>query len=270
MGYHVTQFGAVVFPTLAEADEFGATEFDTPLVNVPNGQFDAGGTTLTRAKLETISVSRVLYGGDAASVHRSGATLRALVGTIGTLWRTWDNGTAEWCTARWLSFTPIRSDHRWDIPFLPFSANFERISEAWYSTDQATLTLTSGADYAYTHPGDAEIHSLTFTVKAVGGAVTAVVLANSTASVTLAWAGTLASGKTLSIATHAQIITNDGVDAFAALTRPTNTPYWMLLRPGSNTLRATVTGGTGANEIRLCFYPAWRTLGAGWPEGSLG
>jgi hypothetical protein len=106
------------------------------------------------------------------------------------------------------------------------------------------------------HNGSAPQPDVVFSITAVAGAVTAVIITNILTGHVLTWSGTLAAGKTLVIDCGAQSVLNDGVDDYASLTPPTNRDEWMLLDPGLNPVSVSVTEAGTQSTIQYSFYPA--------------
>lgn len=273
--YTIVAFGNTPIPQ-AYATITVATGTASNFTTIPQaggGVYDSLGTDQARTQGMIIqATARITAVPTQAALETQERLLRTMLGTIGQLWRKWDDsGLLEWCWARCTSVGNQRAPGNLNYMDLPMSWQME--SMAWYDTtdggfidkyplDECFL-LRGVEDELLSYPvyynvtnGSTPQPDITFSITAVAGAVTAVTITNITTGHVLTWAGTLAAGKVLVIDCGNDSVLNNGVDDYASLTPPTNKDEWMLLNPGLNSISVSITEAGTQSTIQFAFYPA--------------
>jgi len=258
--YALTAFGSTNLPTGAPVIDLDSGPSVSGLVPLPGGGvYDAHGTEMAPRGSTQITFQAVITGASASAIDTTFEALKALRGKRDQLWRTMGDGaTLQWCYARLQTITAQRTAST--RKHLPISMTFQMLDQNWANLTVHNDTYTGASPKAIanqTNSGNVTQAIMTITITAVTSSITAVTLANADSGHSFSWAGTLLATKALIINTGTKSIKNNGVDAFAGFTPPTNKPEWFALIADQNDLTFTRTGGDNSSSINLNYWDAW-------------
>lgn len=275
MSYRLTFFGGVSLPTGQPRTPVGTgPSAGAPLALPGGGVFDPHGSEQAPLALPyplTLRASETAT--SAAGLESQLGVLRQFRGRRSQLFRLMSSGASQWCYARLMEMPAEREAGH--LLLQPCDLHF-MVESPWYDAQIGTLSNTTwtppgGAAWwwinfssgvAFVVDNSARAQATSFNIQVSVGALdaplTELKVENTTLGTTLLFDGTVAAGKTLVIDTGANSALNDGVGAYADVTRPNNDAFWFRLKAGvSNTLKVTLTGG-GANTVcTIQYYPTY-------------
>jgi len=278
MSYQYTAFDGVALPLYNHEQGHDPMASEPTLLDSVGGAYDWVGTGRRKGRKQLINIRGIYFGdtdylvddvgdflvddvgdylivGNGVQMLQSQVTaLREKKSVKGTLWRTrlYDD-VLEWKTARLLQ---IGWPRKWDDHAIigEMSCQFETAMEFWHA---ATATTTSGSatngislGLTVDNAGE-QVEDATITIAATSGTITAVSLTCAELGISLSWAGSLASGSTLTIDCDAQTVRIGTTDSYSgfSLGGSHTAAGWLTLAAGANPIVATVTGGNATITI---------------------
>ena len=250
-----TWAGAYVLPNSMMADDFSADRpAITSRVGGQDGEFDYIGTDANPIAPVRVRKSAIVSATTWAGVETALAAMRAaLVGNESKLWGEVRDGSRRWAWAKCIGFKA--SDRFGQILHCPIDIEFLLTEGLWYSEAANTTTKTTAAAHVMANAGNVPAAVKVTVVPAVA-AMTA--FAAAATGQGWSWAGTLNTAKSLIVDSAAYSATNDGAEAFSALTITRPSALWLHLLPGNNTItisKAQCGGGTFAATFE--WYDTW-------------
>jgi hypothetical protein len=280
MTYRLTRFGTVTLPAGAPRTPIKTGPSVDALVPLPGGGvYDGSGGGRAALRLPYDLVLRVTATATSTvALETTLLALRGLRGARAKLWRTLATDETQWCYARLLELPGERGAS--NILHQPVELRWLALSEwrgarhsaGWdldagvllddgYYLDEDDVYTLSSSPYAITVANaNAVIRGVRMTVRAGGAAITALTIRNTTSGCCLTFTGTVAAGDDLVIDAGAQAVTNDGVGAYADLSRdPTyhQNGAWFELWAGDNSVTVTLTGGSTDSTITFEYYEGY-------------
>lgn len=266
MAYALTEFDGLTLPAYKEAnqsDELGTGVALTSYAQTPGGQFyDNYGSGVAPMGQDPIVKESRLIETSSANLRIALDALRSKKGRRGVLKATFHDATVRWIYARLVDIhhPALRGNIRTaDVRMI-----FVPEGGIWYhatqTTASGTLTATGGGtqDVVVSNAGNVNVVDLVVTVTAGTNSITALTIANITASYTTSYSGTIATTKALAVDVGAMSVLYDGANAYSSFTPSTNKAQWLILQPGNNTIRFTVTGNAAANSTySIVYYPTY-------------
>lgn len=266
MAYALTEFDGLTLPAYKEAnqsDNLGTGVALTSYAQTPGGQFyDNYGSGVAPLGQDPIVKESRLIESSTANLRIALDALRAKKGKRGILKATFHDTTVRWLYARMVDIhhPALRGNLRTaDVQMI-----FMPEGGVWYHATQTTasgvLTATGGGtqDVVVSNAGNVNVVDLVVTVTAGATTITALTIANTTASYTTSFSGTIATTKALAVDVGAMSVLNDGANAYSSFTPTTNKAQWLILQPGNNTIRFTVTGNATTNATySIVYYSAY-------------
>lgn len=250
-----TWAGAYSLPNGGMADDYGTDRPPiTSRVGGQNGEFDAIGTDANPIAPVRVKKTAIVTATSWAGVETALAAMRAaLVGNESKLWGEVRDGSRRWAYAKCVAFSA--ADRFGQILHCPITLEFLLTEGVWYSETLHTTTKTTAAAHVLANAGNVPAAVKVTVVPAVAS-MTA--FAASATGQGWAWAGTLNTAKSLIVDAAAYSATNDGADAYAALTITRPSALWLHLLPGNNTITITRTqGGGGTFAATFEWYDTW-------------
>lgn len=267
----LVRFSTVDLPELDPKWDPGTAPAVDRTLRTAGGFHDADGTGRAEAALPyERSYACVVTETDAVTLRATVTALRGLSRKRAKLWREQvDDGDREWCWARLLTVPMEQATYlaqAVELRFLILSPwqgvrhssgwvldDGEVLDDGLYLDETGKYTLSSSPKAITLANGDAPVRDVTITITAGGAAITALTVANATASCKWAYTGTIASGKKLIMQAGIKALKNDGVDAYGAdfaLDGAAHlSPWWFELAPGNNAVTVTFTGGSTDSTI---------------------
>lgn len=285
MAYQIIEFDGIVLPYYNPEQQDSAAPVESSLLQSIGGVADYYGATTKRARMYGIELTGIYLGELTYMVDESGnrivdeagnyliagtgenmlrtqvQALRAKTGVRGQLVRIrQDDDAREWITARLLRVT--HDKRREEMARLAkLSCTFESAMTAWRAETAAVATgmAASGAALVLlaTNGGDTTVRDAVMSVACTSGTITAVTVTGS--GISLAWAGSLATGQTLEIdAGDEQTVRVGTTDAYSGLTLGSGHTVagWLPLGVGVTVLTVTVTGGDAT--VTVTHYDQFR------------
>jgi len=271
MTYRIYRFGDTTLPDYNEEMPIGRAVTAKSALDIPSGgALDLFAGERIKPGSTKITKSCTLHATTEASLLAKFIALRVLVGTRDQLFRLIiADDHLEWAWARFDNLDVTRKYGQISRFFQDVRLTFTVYSPAWYSQDMhsyacsvspsgpadlATVLAESGTTVLnIDQTGNIDQPDAKFTVTAIG-AVTSVIVHNSTTGYSFSYTGSLPAGSVLVIDTGAMSVLKDGVDDYAHFTPPANHDEWMHIAPGSNKLVITITGG---GNLIVEYYAAF-------------
>jgi hypothetical protein len=281
--YRLIRFGNVNLEHYNQVENIGSGDTPTAYQSLPEGgALDHFGDQQKHPGAVERTISRRLRGSTPADLEQKYALLLSLRGKRDRLYRRTISGDIHWQYARLVSVSAQRSYEQTkygiiqdlDLRFITQEAFWRGdLGGTWYFDSgeyfDSGLSFDSGQTYALTTSpteitistsddvGCADIRALRIRVTVGSEAITSITIARDGGE-SLTFDGTIAAGKSLIVDTGTMQITNDGVDAYDDLTlSPTaDLAAWFALRPGSNPITVTFTGGGTGSTIDFSYYEA--------------
>lgn len=266
MAYALTEFDGLTLPAYKESsqtDDLGTGQALTSYARMPGGGwYDNYGSGVAPLGLDPIVKESRLIETSTGNLRTALDNLRAKKGKRGVLKATFHDGTIRWLYARLVDV-----DHpalRGHLQSADVRLEFVPEGGVWFANSQAsytgTLTATGGGnqDVVVANAGNVNVTDLVVQVTAGTSTITALTIANTTASYTVSFSGTIATTKALAVDVGALSVLNDGANAYSNFTPSTSKAQWLLLQPGNNTIRFTVTGNATANaSYSITYYSTY-------------
>jgi hypothetical protein len=233
----------------------------SPVVSLPGGRvFDAWGSSQSPRPMVRLPYSCLLTGTESA-MQTALNVWYAKVGKRGSLVRAGGDASEHSTTARLVSVDTTRGKvHK---HHLPLTMAFDVMVLPWVGADGSFVALAAGSpcDLPCSYTSNAPEPAITITVKALGAAITSVAIDHATAAYHLVWAGTLASGKTLTINCGTMSVLNDGANAYSGFSLHATHAYdeWMVLSPvmAAHEHIAVSWVGAATADVGIVFHERW-------------
>jgi hypothetical protein len=282
--YRLERFDTVTLPQADFVSDISAAPARSATVTAGGSSYDAYSTDVAPQKLPYPLTHRcAVMETTLAAMRTSIDALRALVGTRAVLYRrALDDDTVHWAWARLMSLPETRKTN--ELFAQPIELRFEVWSnwrgnhhgEGWtfdsgeyldsglvFDEDETTtLNSATSPDYqdiTINNAGDLATTDVNIKVTAGSAAITKVEISKPYGNVSWYYDGTIATTKSLIVASGSKTVTNDGTgdsDHFHLAAAHSIEP-WLRMAVGDNIYRVALTGGSTDSTITFDFSDGW-------------